>query len=118
MQTVLSRPPNTHGGVDRHNHSATVSMIHGIPELRISRKVSCTREGGGVEEEGEGGRGGGGRGGKRRRRGWGKRKRRERGEEEEEGEGGRGGGGRGGRGGGRGGEEEEREGWVLILQLI
>ena len=68
MQTVLSRPPNTHGGVDRHNHSATVSMIHGIPELRISRKVSCTREGGvGGEEEGEGG--------KRKRRG---------GEEEEE----------------------------------
>ena len=72
MQTVLSRPPNTHGGVDRHNHSATVSMIHGIPELRISRKVSCTREGGvggggggrgGEEEEERGGRGRGEGGG-------------------------------------------------------
>lgn len=47
MHTVFSRPPNTHGGTDRHPHSATVSMIHGIPELRISRKVSCIRGGGG-----------------------------------------------------------------------
>lgn len=34
----LRKPASTLGSSEKHAHSATVSMIHGIPELRVSQK--------------------------------------------------------------------------------